>query len=598
MRRAFTCAVTFCWVALAGSVHANESDSDILRRAMQDELDRSLSELQLEGEPKPYFISYTVMELESHSVQYVLGSHDSSNTNKRRTLLVDVRVGNSELDNTGFLDLNDDRIAIDLGIMGSALPLRENYDELRRVMWLATDAAYKAATKTYSAKKSALENQIVGSRTTDFSVEEPYLYLEGSDHSNLTFEEVAGIAREVSLAFADQPNVFASSAQVQSTVTTRTYLDTEGNHNRLSTPQCTVRATARTQALDGAVIHDSTNTYSRNCSDLPPIDLLRSEAVAMVERLEARRDAEPLYVYSGPVLFEPDAAAHFLNQVLAKLLGATSVPETGDPQWDRNLEQLANPFVAKIDARVFPRTLSVFNDPTMSEYQGRQLLGSYAVDAQGMPTRRTELITRGILKTLLTTRDPVDALVNSTGSHRGYGNPLPGNLFIVPESGLSMDELRTELIELAKENGSDFALLVRKMQRMDDFDGSDGPMDESFLTQFSGGIAAMPAIDVVKIYTDGREVKVLPLVVTDFVDSHFRDIVATSAETFHFDVAISPFGNMNIVTLFTEGLSALHRGKEFISIITPALLFEDLSLRSAVGFKPNLPVVPHPLAQD
>ncbi|MCY4142736.1 MAG: metallopeptidase TldD-related protein [Gammaproteobacteria bacterium] len=598
MRRAGACAIALCWLALAGCLQAQESEGDILRRAMQDELDRSLSELQLEGEPKPYFISYTVTELESHSMRYVLGSHDSSSTNLRRTLFVAVRVGNSELDNTGFLDVSNDQIAINLGIIGTALPLRDNYDELRRVMWLATDAAYKAATKTYSAKRSALENQIVGSRTPDFSEEEPHLYLEESDQLGFSLEELAGIAREVSQAFADQPNVFASSAHVQSTVSSRTYLDTEGNHNRLYTPQCTVGATARTQALDGAAIHDSTYTYSRSCSDLPAIDSLRAKAVAMAQRLEARRDAEPLYVYSGPVLFEPDAAAHFLNQVLAKLLGATSVPETGNPQWDSNLEQVANPFVAKIDARVFPRTISVFNDPTISDYQGRPLLGSYAVDAEGMPTRRTELISNGILKTLLTTRDPVNKLVNSTGSHRGYGNPLPGNLFIQPESGLSMDELRTELIELAKENGSEFALLVRKMQSMEDFDGSESPLDELFQTQFAGGISAMPAIDVVKIYTDGREVQVLPLVVTDFVDSHFRDIVATSAETVHADVAISPFANMNILSLFTEGISALHGGKEFISIITPALLFEDLSLRSAVGFKPNLPAVPHPLAQD
>ncbi len=598
MRLQQCCTLALCWIAWISCQIAEGDDEGVLRQAMQDELDRSLSELQLEGEPKPYFISYTVTEVHSDSVQYVLGSHDTSNTNQRRTLSVVVRVGNSELDNTGFLDTSNNEIAISPGITGSSLPLRDDYDELRRVLWLATDSAYKGAIKTYSAKKSALANQIAGARTPDFSVEENHVYEQDASETGTTFEEISRVASDLSLAFANRTDVFASSAYVQSSLSSRIYLDSEGNSSRLTTPVCTVGARAKTQALDGAVIRDSTNTYSRSCADLPSADALRAEAMAMVERLVARRNAEPLFVYSGPVLFEAQAAADFLNQVLAKLLGAMTVPETGDPEWDRIFEQIANPFVAKINSRVFPRTVSVFNDPTLTEHQGKPLLGSYAVDAQGMPTRRTELVSNGILKTLLTTRDPVESLVNSTGSHRGYGNPLPGNLFIETDNGLSMEELRAELIGLAEENGSDFALLVRKIQSMEDYDGSDASLDEWFRTQFAGGIAAMPAIDVVKVHTDGREVQLLPMVITDFVDSFFKDIVATSAEAYHFDLAISPFGSVNLLTLFTEGMSAFHGGKEFISIITPAMLFEDLTLRSAVGFKPNLPVVPHPLAQD
>ena len=50
---------------------------------------------------------------------------------------------------------------------------------------------------------------------------------------------------------------------------------------------------------------------------------------------------------------------------------------------------------------------------------------------------------------------------------------MPGNLFIESNDGVSADELRSELMMLAEENGQEFALVVRRIMDVGELDFSD-----------------------------------------------------------------------------------------------------------------------------
>ncbi|MCY3884350.1 MAG: metallopeptidase TldD-related protein [Gammaproteobacteria bacterium] len=563
------CALLFASATLAGGVHAQSDEDDVLLRALQDEMARTLSDLRLDLEPPPYFVAYTVSESKSTNTTYVLGAHNGSNESRGRFLSVVVRVGTPELDNTNFTNFGG-------GFFGGSsnrVPLTASYDELRRVIWLATDAAYKRAVADLAAKKAALEQQTISDRPNDFSEEETFTHMGDNSYDALSIEELSQIAQVLSSAFRGMPDLHASVARLTSVANKRMYLDSEGNFSHYETGLCTASMYARTQTLEGAGISDGVSFYSRSCEDLPAIDEMKSSGQEMAMRLVASRSAEALDNYNGPVLLEEQAAAEFLSQNLIGRLGAEPSSISNNPNYAARQRNFANPFLDRVNARVFPRFLSVVNDPTLLEFEGNKLLGHYVVDNQGMPSRRVELISNGMLKALLTSRSPTKSFENSTGSSRGSSTPAPGNLFIEAKEGMSNEELNEELLTLADEYGLEYGLVLRKI--MNPRDAFQDPFRSS---PFQSG--SPPALDLVKLYPDGSEVPVLPMTVSNFVVSFFKDIIAVSEDRFIYDVPLA-----------TGGLN-------FATIVTPSLLFEDLSMRSAGGAKPKLPLFPHPFAGE
>ena len=583
------------------STHAvgQSDDKEVLVRALQDEMDRSLSELKLENEPKPYFISYSVRETTTSSSTFVLGAHDGARSNRVRVLTVKIRVGSKMLDNTNFLVLggNSDPAAAAGGF--HVLPLTDDYDQLRRGIWVATDQAYKEAIASFSAKKSMFASQVDRDRPNDFNDEEPFTYESSAVPEVSDLHELADLARELSSVFRGRPQIFSSYAIASSSVTDVTYLDSEGNFHSYAMGLCSIRTHAETQSVTGIEIKDGTSAQAKDCSSLPELEVLKNQVGDMAEHLVVLRSAEALESYSGPVFLESKAAAEFISQALAGLLVAVPSPTSNAPQFDAQAEQMVNSFVPKVGTRVFPRSINVVNDPTLSEFDGKPLLGSYAVDSEGMPSRRTELISNGRLNALLTTRSPVGTFNRSTGSHRRLPTPLPGSLFITAEGGLSNDELKEQMLEIAESNRTDFALVIRKIANTQEIELENFEMSAVVEAARSGSIAVLPAIHVVKIYADGSEVPVQPMVIEDFVPSHFRDIVATTGKSIHYDVPVSPFVGLNVLMVLAKGLGVLAGyDQTVISIVTPGLLFEDLDLRNASGQKPKLPLVSHPMSEN
>ena len=73
-----------------------------------------------------------------------------------------------------------------------------------------------------------------------------------------------------------------------------------------------------------------------------------------------------------------------------------------------------------------------------------------------------------------------------------------------------------------------------------------------------------------------------------FSESGFRDIVAVSAATTRHETGFSPI---------PPGVPAVGGGHIWlVSVITPALLFEDVTVRRPPGNIRKPPVTPHPLA--
>src|SRR5271157_340549 len=81
---------------------AARAQDDVVLRAMRDELDRSMKQLQLENLEKPYFIAYHVQDTRMLNASATFGALLAGNIGRARTLAVEVRVGSYQLDNSNF----------------------------------------------------------------------------------------------------------------------------------------------------------------------------------------------------------------------------------------------------------------------------------------------------------------------------------------------------------------------------------------------------------------------------------------------------------------------------------------------------------------
>lgn len=598
MKQTANFVLMFLVTALAFNAGA-ESQDDALLSALEDEMARSLEELQLENEPKPYFVSYTVTEVSTTTATSTLGGHLSSNSNRNRMLTVVVRVGSPELDNTNFSSMSG---SFNLGGLlggGPPFPLTDSYDEIRRVVWLATDGAYKSAVSNLSGKKAALEQQNIEDRPNDFSEEESFTYSSAEQFQAEDQELMVDIANQLSAALKGNADIQNSSTTVSSIVSRRIYMDSQGNQHDLELGVCSAVTQAKTQTTEGIPIRRASQAYAKTCGELA-LQELTTAVEEMAQNLVAMKSAESLTSYTGPVLFEHQAAAQLVAQALSGRLADTPKP-VSDATGFNPFASMENPFQNRIGSRVFPRSMSVVNDPTIKEFNGKSLLGSYDVDSEGMPSRRTELISNGMLKALLSTRAPTKSSDSTTGSNRGIGGPVPGNLFIESNDGVSAEDLRSELMMLAEENGQEFALVVRRIMDVGELDMTDMESVMQLAQGVMGGnLMILPTVETLKVYPDGTEVPVLPVSISEFVDAHYRDIVASSQDRQPIDIALSPGGNIMGMLggmLGGGGMGGLATMQQsFISVVTPALLFEDLTLRSATGSKLRPPLIAHPLS--
>lgn len=582
-----------CLLLAGGVVRAQD---DVVLRAMRDELARSMQQLQLEKLEKPYFIAYRVQEKNTSDVIASFGAVVLSASGRRRFLTVEVRVGSPKLDNTNFLSMSFlNRGGLAGGFGGTAqLPLEDNYKELRRQLWLATDSAYKKALEDLSRKRAALQNKTSTEEIPDFSQQQPATVLEAQKLAKIDVAQLETLARSLSGVFRGSPTIFTDSAHVMMEQTYTRYVNSEGTTFTRDTPIASVVLLAGTQAADGAPLRDFLAAYGRSIDDLPSPRDLESRALAMGERLEKLRSATLVDHYNGPVLFEGQAAAELFSQVIAPALLAARLPLSDMPQFELFSKSLENPFQDRLGGRVLPDFLSVADDPTLSRHQDKPLLGATRVDDDGVPTQRTVLVENGTLKTLLATRDPIAGVAQSTGSRRG-GTAAPSNLLVTVTQGLPDEAMKAKLLSLVQQRGKPFGIVVERLANPMAGEAQDMMMSlmSSVMPGRGGEGSTKLAIVAFKIFPDGHKELVQNLAIEGVNTTSFKEIVAASANSVVYNTV---FLSMNrLLFSILAGGSPAEAAAPVVSFVVPSLLFDDVTLKRPMKEIPKLPLSSRPV---
>ncbi len=570
------------------------SAQDVVTKALQDELARSVGQLQMQGMQKPYFVAYRADDIDETKVSASLGSVTEEQPSHRRMLAVEVRVGDYKLDNSNFFSMRSfagarARFANNI----TEAPLDDDYAEIRRRLWLATDAQYKTAAEDYSGKKAALDQRKQGEDAQDFSKEPLAHFAEAPAPWKVDLAFLERLGRTASAVFKQIPEIYTSSVDIECRNVYTRYVNSEGTSFTRWQPYLHVNVTAETQSSDGLPITESIEVYGRSLSELPRETELAEHTRQMGARLVKLRDASYIERYNGPLLFEDEAAAEIFAQTFAPALVAVRAPVSDDPRFEMFFDQFSSQFTGgsllqKIGGRVLPEFLSVSENPQQESYKSVRLPGAWKIDDDGVTTRPVQLVEKGTLKTLLATRAPAPPLDHSSGSRRGWG-PAPTTLTLAAEKTLTHDEMRQELLRRVKDRGLPFGIVVHTVGG-----GGLSGMFRMFAAMASspGSMATSSLTEVYKLFPDGHEEPIRGADLSGMTTASFRDIVAAGDKPVLFNALFIPKFN----ALFTMGLSGA-TDLPVASYIVPSLLFEEATLMKTTGSRPNPPATKSPLAE-
>ena len=543
-----------------------KAEASPLLTAMQDELTRSMAELRMKDQPAPYYIAYEIDDATSARVLARLGAVVDDTATRGRTLRVDVRVGDYAFDSSRFISL-DRGTAVD-----TTAPLDDDYDAIRRQIWLATDAAYKRAVNVFAKKKAAFQNRAGGDAIPDFSKETPretVLPPAAAPAPGRTGREAIDRAQQISAVFASSPAIHSSDVSIVEARGTRSYVNSEGFKLVAPGQTASLRVVAETQADDGMVLRDFFIDVENSLQEMPPVADHVARARTLAARLTARRTIPLGEELTGPVLVEGQASAELLAQRLVPLLLARRPPDSENP---RASPPAATPFLSRIGSRVLSESLSASDTPSVKEFSGRPVPGAYAVDDEGIAAQDVTLVENGKLVTLLTSRTPQKNLVQSNGHGRG-GNAQAGVFQLRSSRATPAAALETKYLELLKAQGKPFGYIVRAIANPAALQVADAT-DILAMMQGGGPTTGGVILDVVKVTPDGKEEPVRGL--------HFGTVASTAFR--------------NILESSEERILYSYRGAGgTVSVIVPNLMFVELEIQKIRDVAQKPPAVPSPL---
>jgi len=527
--------------ASAGSSsRAAAAKGDPLLEALLAELERSTAKLKMDQVQAPYYIEYSVNDVENFSAEATFGAIRQNDLTHRRVLRVVVRIGDYKQDSYYKQGVGS----------ASYLPLEDDPIALRRQIWLLTDEAYKGAADAYADKLSALKQLSADPNPVDdFArapvvsiVDEPVKLKVNRGDWTKTLEDVTGLYR-------DYPEVQAVSAQANFEAVNEYFVNSEGTVIRRGQTTATVTLNGSTQAEDGMFLSRNPFWTEVKPEDLPSRDNLLKESKQMLDTLRALRAAPVVEEsYRGPVLFAPDAA----NDVVSSLLAVNIVgrkPALGRPN------RTTGSFATSYKTRVLPKFATLIDDPTLKQADGKALVGSYDVDSEGVKSQQVTLIKDGMLENYLTGRQPLRDFPSSNGHGRANAGGLPipsiGVLLLKSSEPQSSTALVDSLKHIASEQSKPYAYRVDTL----------GPGNTPRL--------------LYRVYvSDGHEELVRGAVFNELDVRTLRN-------------DLSAIGDQPLVS--NRGMAGVPH-----TIICPALLFDELEVKRADTTKEKLPEYPAP----
>ncbi len=525
--------------------------------AMKQELQRSVETLSKQPTPL-YYLSYEITGNRRYSVRASFGNITGSSEGENAVADVDLRVGSPELDNThsirGDSFANFPRYAYQQAPLGDP-------EALRSILWRRTDQQYKAAVERLAKVRANVQVKVEEEdQAGDFSAEPAQKWLEEPlplDFDRSPWEEKL---RRYTAPFSGSGHIYRANATLSVNVETRWYVNSEGSQIRTSQSYYRLMIMAYTKAEDGMELPRYESFFSFTAEGLPDDSEILETVEEMIADLKALREAPVVDPYTGPAILSGRASGVFFHEILGHRV-------EGHRQ---KREEEGQTFKKMVNQKVLPETFSVIFDPTVRRRDSMDLVGAYRYDNEGVKSRRVPVIEKGVLKTFLLSRTPIEGFSRSNGHGRKQAGltavARQSNLFVEVTRSHSREELKAMLIDSLKREDKPFGLYFKDVQGGFTFTGRTLP------NMFN----VLPVM-VYRIYADGREelVRGVDLIGTPLTS--FSKITAA-------DDRIEAF----------NGICGAESGGVPVASVSPAILVSQIEVQKKEKSPERLPILPPP----
>jgi predicted Zn-dependent protease len=561
--------VLICGGVLQQAAVGQSTAGSAVGRAIEEEMKRAMDLLKQKGDPPPYFMSYQVHENRSDSIVASLGALQSSTPTQSRILDIEVRVGDYNFDNThqirGQRGGGGGGGGAAVTRTGTVLmPLDDDLDALKSVIWLETDRQYRLAVErliqVQANRAIRVEEEDTSGDLTREAVE------KASAPSREATINVADWERKVksySSFFKGFPELYDGQVYFTSNVENQYFVNSEGTSVRHGSLQFRIAVLGRTKADDGMVLERFESFDSHTLAGLPSDAVVQQTVEKIVRELRALRTAPLVEPFTGPAILSGRASGVFFHEIFGHRI---------EGQRNKN-ENEGQTFARQVNQQILPTFLTVIDDPTTERAANTDLNGYYTYDDEGVKARPVTVVENGILRNFLMSRSPVGVFEQSNGHGRkepGYkAVGRQGNLMVRASNTVTSARLREMLIEEAKKQGKAFGLMFDDITGGFTFTGTGTP--QSF---------QVTPVMVYRIYVDGRPDELVRGV----------DLIGTPLTSFSKIVAAS-----DRLEVF-NGVCGAESGYVPVSAVSPAILTTQIEVQRKARSSDRMPILPSPNA--
>jgi TldD protein len=555
------CALTLAWALpqrASAMPPADKAKRSPLILALQAEMERSMKVLGAQ-DPPAYYMRYTITDTQRADVSGSNGALLNSGDSRNRWLEVTVRTGSYDLDNTHKVG---ERQMPSAG-PGTAVPIDDDPDVLRRAIWLETDEQYRAAAEALIKIKTGKEVKVetAEGRAPDFSREEPHTSFAPPVSFSLDRKPWEDKVRAYTKAFRDSKSIINSIATFSAQAQNAYQVTSEGTQLQYGQIRYRLELFIQGKAPDGMDIDRYFNFDWVDPKDAPDDKAVYAAEATMRKELEGLVASPINDPTVGPALLTGRAAAVFFHEVFGHRAEGHRQKDVSEGQT----------FSKKVGEQILPDFLSIVDDTTMKKLGGEDLLGYIQFDDEGVPAQKVSLVDHGILKNFEMSRSPLVGFPHSNGHGRRQLGATPvsrqGNLIVESSKTLTNAQLRAKFIELIKAQGKPFGLLIDDIAGGFTFTGRGQPQ----------AFQVLPLV-VYKVYPDGRPDELVRGV----------DIVGTPLAALTKIVATGDTPEV------FNGYCGAESGSVPVSAASPAILTSELEVQKKESSTDRPPILPPP----
>jgi predicted Zn-dependent protease len=295
--------------------------------------------------------------------------------------------------------------------------------------------------------------------------------------------------------------------------------------------------------------------------DLPSDEKINQAIQVLIGELLSLRKAPLVEPYTGPAILINRASGVFFHEIFGHRI-------EGHRQ---KSEMEGQTFTKKVSEKILPGFISVYDDPTLKEFNGTFLRGYYDYDDEGIKSQKVTVVKNGVLKNFLMSRSPIKNFPKSNGhGRREHSNTCvsrQGNLIILSDSTVTYPRLRELLIEECKKQGKPYGLIFSDIAGGYTTTGRWGAQT----------FKVLPLL-VYRVYTDGRADEVVRGV----------DIVGTPLTSFSKIILTGDdYGVFN-------GTCGAESGMVPVSGVSPSILVSEIEVEKKYKQQDRPPILPSP----